>query len=408
MNRDETIQLMGNCQIYWGLGIDEVGDKGRVKQIVDTFKGLPLRGVARHICYDNPKTRMVFSIMAQALLAWGVVRLRVHHGTAMECAYNLMTYGISWDAIPVNNDGKIDCEFHQSFLEAIARKEADDEKRRRQQRLDRQIKQLQQLNQTYFSSNQENGQGGLGRRGEPYQREPPVISLQEDDAEIEQSLTSRLNRSGSSVSGLDPLSLRSENLEDLPEDFMNRLAQIANSTTSTNSAEAVNQILEPYQIDSGAQNDLFPSDVTSSDPASFTPSDSALLYPANAQLTNELIVVPGVLDVIMGRGRHNKKKPGNRKLNQLLESYRDEYEASDKFQKTVLAEVVVSKMIEEGSRFLVREGEKKHALWVEVSLDKARDKVAHDFRNLRRNAKLAKGEINTPSVESAQKRRLSL
>jgi len=47
-------------------------------------------------------------------------------------------------------------------------------------------------------------------------------------------------------------------------------------------------------------------------------------------------------------------------------------------------------MIEDGSRFLVREGEKKHGVWVEVSLEKARDKVAHDFRNLRRNAKIAK------------------
>jgi hypothetical protein len=92
----------------------------------------------------------------------------------------------------------------------------------------------------------------------------------------------------------------------------------------------------------------------------------------------------------MGRGRHNKEKPGNRKLNLLLESYAEEYEASDKFQKTVLSEVVVSKMKNDGCRFLIREGDKKkHSIWVEVSLEKARDKVAHDFRNLRRNAKIA-------------------
>lgn len=83
-----------------------------------------------------------------------------------------------------------------------------------------------------------------------------------------------------------------------------------------------------------------------------------------------------------------RKKSGNRKLSQLLESYAEEYEASDKFQKTVMSEVVVSKMHEDGSRFLVREGDKKQGLWVEVSVDKARDKVAHDFRNIRRNARL--------------------
>ena len=107
------------------------------------------------------------------------------------------------------------------------------------------------------------------------------------------------------------------------------------------------------------------------------------------------------MDVIMGRGRHNKKKPGNQKLNQLLESYQAEYEASDKFQKTVLSEVVVSKMIEDGSRFLVREGEKIHGIWVEVTLEKARDKVAHDFRNLRRNAKLAREKGDAAAVASS-------
>ena len=102
----------------------------------------------------------------------------------------------------------------------------------------------------------------------------------------------------------------------------------------------------------------------------------------------------------MGRGRHNKKKPGNKKLNQLLESYQEEYEASDKFQKTVLSEVVVSKMAEDGSRFLVREGDKKHGMWVEVTLEKARDKVAHDFRNLRRNAKLKSATPSNGGVGS--------
>jgi len=61
-----------------------------------------------------------------------------------------------------------------------------------------------------------------------------------------------------------------------------------------------------------------------------------------------------------------------------------------KFQKTVLSEVVVSKMTRDGCKFIVREGDKQHGIWVQVSLEKARDKVAHDFRNLRRNVKIAK------------------
>ena len=33
--------------------------------------------------------------------------------------------------------------------------------------------------------------------------------------------------------------------------------------------------------------------------------------------------------------------------------------------------------------------EKKSGLWIEASMEKTRDKVAHDFRNLRRNANIA-------------------
>jgi len=70
-------------------------------------------------------------------------------------------------------------------------------------------------------------------------------------------------------------------------------------------------------------------------------------------------------------------------------------------------------MIEDGSRFLVREGDKKHGVWVEVALEKARDKVAHDFRNLRRNAKIAKenatvavaAAANSNNNENAKRRR---
>ena len=92
-------------------------------------------------------------------------------------------------------------------------------------------------------------------------------------------------------------------------------------------------------------------------------------------------LVPRTFDIILGRGRKNTRK-GNQKLKQLQESYLEVYEAHDKFGKTVLAEVVVRKVISEGSRFLTRRGGKADGMWVEVSFQKARAKVSHDFRNL--------------------------
>ena len=121
---------------------------------------------------------------------------------------------------------------------------------------------------------------------------------------------------------------------------------------------------------------------------------------------SSIIIVPGPDDVIMGRGRHNKNKPGNRKLQNLLLEHLQQYEEADKYQKTKIAETVLQRMVDTGSRFLVREQQQavgdgggdndtkpnakstnkrqtKKGIWVEVTPEKARDKIAHDFRNLR-------------------------
>ena len=152
-------------------------------------------------------------------------------------------------------------------------------------------------------------------------------------------------------------------------------------------------------------------------------SNSRTQYNNNNNTNGMVIIIPGSEDVIMGRGRHNKNKPGNRKLHNLLLEYVSQYEAADKYEKTTIAETVLKRMVDTGSRFLVREQQqtstvdndeknntdvasirsnmnnkstttkkkkkeqqtKKKGLWVEVTPEKARDKIAHDFRNLRSN-----------------------
>ena len=403
MNRDESIQLDGTIQVFWGNN-QEFVINGRSRLLIHAFKAAPLRGVARHICYNTEGITEIFSGLAGICEIWGVVRMKLHKGSAVECVYNLLTYGIPRNAIPVNNEGEVELEFHHNFLNAIERKEADDLKRRRQERLDRQIQQLQLQNQIPYNSTMGKSWHGQG----PYQREPPLIpmDLGENKNGVNgvngvngnngnnelSSLLSSWNASG--MPGVDPLSLRSEDIEGLPDDFMKRLAEISSSVT--NGATSRNSSnLSPLPVQKPLRTDTISPTIsapalTVSSTKNERKSDTGVpTIPAIPRKPDEFIGVPGVCDVIMGRGRHNKKKPGNRKLNKLLETYQDEYEASDKFQKTVLSEVVVSKMIEDGSRFLVREGEKKNGMWVEVSLEKARDKVAHDFRNLRRNAKMA-------------------
>jgi len=295
MARDETIQLAGIAQLFWVFGKDGSVDGIRMK-VLKCLKALPVRFVSVHVCYEKKNSFGIQALIlgvAKIARTWQAIRIRLYMGTAMECSYNMLTYGICWNHIPVNYEGEIQLDYFHSSLEAIERKEqAEDQKRRQQELLNTQIQQLQ------------------------LQREKKQILYNNND------------------------------------------------NNNNNNNNTIGRTLESQGK---------------------TPPNTA----SSLSQQTEFIVVPGHFDVIMGRGRKNTKYPGNQKLSKLLETYENEYEKSDKFQKTVLSEVVVSRLNEDGHRFLIREGVNNQGVWVEVSLEKARKKVAHDFRNLRRIAKLA-------------------
>ena len=367
LTRDETIQKNGSILVCWGYGQEFILSR-RATVIASMYRVMPLRGVGRHICYNSSNMRQFLAIIARIAIAWGAVRTRAHHGTMMECAYNLMTYGIPRKAIPVDDDGKVELNFFHLFLDAIKKRENEEGER----------------SQLYFRND--------------LLRDLPIMEI---DEYCESSNIDELTMSETAI---DPLSVSCSSLEKLPTDFCSQLAAMKNSNTSSAAATV------PFTLTSGDSSGggsvssasmmptIPPKQLREEVKAPYQPSLTGNNNSKKEKATkpkdeaingsDEMVFVPGPFDVIMGRGRHNKKKSGNRKLSQLLESYAEEYEASDKFQKTVMSEVVVSKMHEDGSRFLVREGDKKQGLWVEVSVDKARDKVAHDFRNIRRNARL--------------------
>lgn len=92
-------------------------------------------------------------------------------------------------------------------------------------------------------------------------------------------------------------------------------------------------------------------------------------------------------DVLMGgRGNHKDENPGNVLLRRMVASYQRQYNGSSKFEKTVLAQVIVGSIKEGGGRFLKRKG----GSWYAVDDAVAREKVAHSFRNNRRTKALPK------------------
>ena len=85
-------------------------------------------------------------------------------------------------------------------------------------------------------------------------------------------------------------------------------------------------------------------------------------------------------DVLFGRGM--SKHPGNVRLHKLIESLAGPYDEAHLSEKIELSRAVVVNVQENGGRFLRRNEETSQ--WEEVSNSKAREKVAHAFRNLRR------------------------
>ncbi|KAL3906983.1 MAG: hypothetical protein SGILL_009057 [Bacillariaceae sp.] len=362
---EERVQIGGVAQGYWAIG-QAFTRPDRATAVLRSWRCLPVRTASKHFCYDNDKIKLLFGLMAQHWNPLQASRFRAHYGTPMECIYNLMTYGVSRESIPVRDDGTLLLEYHRSFLEAL-------EAREKAERLllalgdGNQIKEDQpflpletqnDLLETMWMET--DGDDGMA----PLPLDYEIEDILPDD------VVQRLARS--SVSTQEPLPMNTSitNLDGLPTSFLSRLARssfVRSGTSTGGSASFTMQTSRP-------SNNGVPAIAPSVD--SHKPKLPVIR-------TTSLIVVPGPLDVILGRGRHNKNKPGNRMLQDKLDGQYDKYEAADKYQKTALAEAILDEMKAQGSRFLVRQGEKKHAVWVEVTHEKARDKISHDFRNMR-------------------------
>jgi hypothetical protein len=115
------------------------------------------------------------------------------------------------------------------------------------------------------------------------------------------------------------------------------------------------------------------------------------------------IVIPGEFDILLGRGRCFRENPGNVRFNYVIEMHLERYEKMGKIVKQVLAEELVDRLKETGSRFLKKkksnvdisttDGEE----WEIVTDTVAREKVSHSFRNRRKLRGLSSSSLSLSS-----------
>lgn len=84
---------------------------------------LPIRIVGNHHCYNDFKERAVSQVMMMFLPKDMKTRYRSHVGSAAECLFELMTFGISPEMLPVNQKGEIEIESHLRWLEKLREEE---------------------------------------------------------------------------------------------------------------------------------------------------------------------------------------------------------------------------------------------------------------------------------------------
>lgn len=101
---------------------------------------------------------------------------------------------------------------------------------------------------------------------------------------------------------------------------------------------------------------------------------------AAEESSNQGVLVPRRFDVLFGRGKNTREHTGNLRCVLLVETNQEKYEAATKYEKTEIAERIVTMIYESYGRFLKWENKEG---WIEVDRDAAREKISHFFRHLR-------------------------
>lgn len=104
---------------------------------------------------------------------------------------------------------------------------------------------------------------------------------------------------------------------------------------------------------------------------------------ASLGIDDDDTIVPQRFDILLGKTKRSLDHTGNRRLLHVCEMYYTQYSLAKKFQKTEIADRIVTMIHESGGRFLTW----KDGKWVIPDHLVARDKVSHTFRHLRAKQK---------------------
>ena len=89
------------------------------------------------------------------------------------------------------------------------------------------------------------------------------------------------------------------------------------------------------------------------------------------------------MDIVIGRGRHPFNSVGHSRFKQLIESYYDEYDRTNKQVKFSVVDKVLKAFQTMGCRFVRITSNGRTTMATVVPVEEWKDKIYHAFRNLR-------------------------
>jgi hypothetical protein len=117
--QDVETQKRGIVGLAYNVGRDRTTDSEAVRKAAKLVSIIPLRFTAVHYCFDDEKLKMLFALAMFVFNKNARIRTRLHFGTDMECIYNLMTFGIPSDILPISSTGEKRIEAHEEYIRRL-------------------------------------------------------------------------------------------------------------------------------------------------------------------------------------------------------------------------------------------------------------------------------------------------
>ena len=115
--QDEETQKRGCLFIGYNMGEKRKVDPKAAASITNMRSVVPLKIVSTHYCYDHVMMRPMMSVATLLMGSYARARFRHHYGSHQENQYQLQTFGILTDFLPVTSEGEYKIKAHRKWVQ---------------------------------------------------------------------------------------------------------------------------------------------------------------------------------------------------------------------------------------------------------------------------------------------------